>query len=79
MDAMPLPQLFFSPARPHPIKVSLAVSGQFDVMIWSMVEMATEFLNAFRFRPWFFLCCRVRPSVSVFFWAESKYVRHTDR
>ena len=44
------------------------------------LEMATEFLNAVRVRPWFFKCCRVRPSVSVFFfWVASTYVRHTDR
>ena len=44
-----------------------------------IVEMATEFLNAVRFRPWFFLCCRVRPSVSVFCRLASSYVRHTDQ
>ena len=38
-----------------------------DETLRSSLEMATEFLNAVRFRPWFFLYCRVRPSVSVFF------------
>ena len=31
------------------------------------LEMATEFLNAVRVHPWFFLYHRVSPSVSIFF------------
>ena len=57
----------------------LAQIAQLEAQWGFAVEMATEFLNAIRVHPWFFLYQRIRPSVSMFFRVVSMYVHHKDR